>query len=458
MVRSGDVFVAMKGANADGHDYVGEALARGAAAVICERPLENPAPQIVVGNGRVALAQAAAEVYGHPSRFLHLVGVTGTNGKTTVVHMIESVARAAGEQTGVIGTLGARIGDQVLPTPLTTPEASDLQRQLATMRSRGVETAVIEVSSHGLALHRVDCARFALGVFTNLGHDHLDFHGNMERYFAAKRRLFEMLPAGAPAVLNVDDPHGARLAATVSRPVTYAVEKNADCTPGRLDLGVDGTFIEVRTPRGPLRLESPLIGRAAAYNVLAATAAAVALDLPFEGIEAGVRALAVVPGRMQTVSGAGDDLTVIVDSAHTDDALRSLLEAVRQLAARRIVTVFGCGGDRDATKRPLMGLVATRLSDAVILTSDNPRSEDPNAIIADIERGIARSDTTHVSIVDRQAAIARAIADAAPGDTVVIAGKGHERYQVLSSRAVPFDDTVVARAALQERRSRLQAG
>ena len=259
---------------------------------------------------------------------------------------------------------------------------------------------------------------------------------------------------GAPAVINLDDPYAARLAATVRRPVTYAVDRPADCMPGRLDLRVDGTFIEARTPRGMLRLESPLIGRAAAYNVLAAAAAAVALDLPLEGIEAGVRALAVVPGRMQTVSVAVDDVTVIIDSAHTDDALRNLLEAVRPLAAQRIVTVFGCGGDRDATKRPLMGMVATRLSDAVILTSDNPRSEDPNAIIEDIERGIARSDEAHLSIVDRQAAIVRAIGDAAPGDLVVIAGKGHERYQVIGSQAAPFDDAVVARTALDTRRGR----
>ena len=461
-VAEGAVFVAVPGHRVDGAEFADEACARGAALVVAEiwPPDTAARPWIRVADARAALAALAAAFYGDPSRHLLVAGVTGTNGKTTTTYLLESIFEHAGMASGRISSIANRVGRDEAERPAvhTTPEAPVVQALLRAMRDRGARACVMEVSSHAVALRRVDHVRFDTAVFTNLTRDHLDFHGNMEGYFAAKRRLFEMLPAGAPAVVNVDDPHGARLAATVSRPVTYAVEKNADCMPGRLDLRVDGTFIEVRTPRGPLRLESPLIGRAAAYNVLAATAAAVALDLPFEGIEAGVRALAVVPGRMQTVSGPGDDVTVIVDSAHTDDALRSLLEAVRQLAARRIVTVFGCGGDRDATKRPLMGLVATRLSDAVILTSDNPRSEDPNAILEDIERGLARSDTPHVSIVHRQAAIARAIADAAPGDTVVIAGKGHERYQVLRSRAVPFDDTVVARTALQERRSRLQAG
>lgn len=333
-----------------------------------------------------------------------------------------------------------------------------MQALLAAMRDRGARACVMEVSSHAAALRRVDHVRFTAAVFTNLTRDHLDFHGDMEGYFAAKRRLFELLPDGAPAVVNVDDPRGARLAAQAVRPVTYAVDRTADCMPVRLELRADGTLIEARTPRGRLLLESPLLGRTAAYNVLAAAATGVALDLPFSGIAAGVRALAMVPGRMQRVSSHADDVTVIVDSAHTDDALRGLLEAVRRFARGKVVTVFGCGGDRDATKRPLMGVVATRLSDAVVLTSDNPRSEDPDAIIDDIKRGISRSDTPHLAIVDRAAAIGRAIDDAAAGDVIVIAGKGHERYQVIGLRAAPFDDAVVARAALDARRGRLFAG
>lgn len=461
-VADGGVFVAVSGQRLNGLDFVGEAFERGAGLVVAEvaRPATERRPWVQVPDARAALAALAAAFHGNPSRKLRVVGVTGTNGKTTTTYLLESVFHHAGVATGRISSISNRIDrdDAESPAVHTTPEAPQVQGLLATMRDRGVRACVMEVSSHAVALRRVDHVRFAAAVFTNLTRDHLDFHGDMEHYFAAKRRLFELLPAGAPAVINIDDPRGARLATTASRPVTYAVDRAADCTPSRLELRRDGTFIELRTPRGSLRLESPLIGRVAACNVLAAAATGVALDLPFAGIEAGVRALAVVPGRMQTVSRPDDDVAVIVDSAHTDDALRGLLEAVRPLAARRVVTVFGCGGDRDATKRPLMGVVATRLSDAVILTSDNPRSEDPDAIIDDIERGISRSETPHLAVVDRQAAIERAIGDAEPGDMVIIAGKGHERYQVVGSEAMPFDDAVVARAALDARGSRLQAG
>ena len=461
-VTAGGVFVAVPGHRVDGADFAAEACARGAALVVAE--IEPPGAAacswIRVPDARAALAALAAAFHGNPSRNLLVVGVTGTNGKTTTTYLLESILEHAGLAAGRISSIANRIGPEEAEHPAvhTTPEAPVIQALLGAMRDRGARACAMEVSSHAVALRRVEHVRFDAAVFTNLTRDHLDFHGDMERYFAAKRRLFELLPDGAPAVINIDDRRGVHLAETVSRPVTYALDKAADCMPGRLDLRADGTLIEARTPRGPLRLESPLIGRAAASNVLAAATAAVALDLPFEGIEAGVRALALVPGRMQTVSTSRDDVTVIVDSAHTDDALRGLLEAVRPLAERRIVTVFGCGGDRDAAKRPLMGLVATRLSDAVILTSDNPRSEDPDAIILDIERGIGRSDTPCLALADRGAAIARAIGDAAPGDAVVIAGKGHERYQVIGSRALPFDDVVAARAALDVRRSRSQTG
>ena len=461
-VAEGGVFVAVPGQRLDGADFAEDACARGAALVVAqvEPPAKPALPWIRVPDARAALAALAAAYRRNPSRDLLVVGVTGTNGKTTTTYLLESILDHVGMAAGRISSITNRVGrnEEERQAQHTTPEAPAVQALLGAMRDRGAQACVMEVSSHALALRRVDHVSFDAAIFTNLTRDHLDFHGDMERYFAAKRGLFEMLPAGAPAVINIDDPYGGRLATSVSRPVTYAVGRAADCMPDRLDLRADGTSIEARTPRGPLRLESSLLGRAAACNVLAAASAAVALDLPMEGIEAGVQALTTVPGRMQTVSSTGDDVMVIVDSAHTDDALRSLLEAVRPLAARRVVTVFGCGGDRDATKRPLMGVVATRLSDSVILTSDNPRSEDPEAIIEDIESGIRNASTPHLAVADRREAIARAIRDAAPSDTVVIAGKGHEQYQVIGSRAVPFNDAVVARKALDARRSRLKAG
>ena len=461
-VVAGGVFVAVPGQRFNGVDFVDEARERGAALVVAEVGPSATAscPWVRVPDARAALAGLAAAFHGNPSQELLVVGITGTNGKTTTTYLLESIFEHAGLATGRISSISNRAGRDEAESPAvhTTPEAPQVQALLGAMRDRGARACVMEVSSHAAALRRVDHVRFAAAVFTNLTRDHLDFHGDMEQYFAAKRRLFELLPDGAPAAVNVDDPRGARLAEQVGRPVTYAVDRPADCTPSRLDLRTDGTLLEARTPGGPLRLESPLLGRTTAYNLLAAAATAVALDLPSSAIESGVRALALVPGRMQTVSSPGDDVTVIVDSAHTDDALRGLLEAARPLARERIVTVFGCGGDRDATKRPLMGVVATRLSDAVILTSDNPRSEDPDAIIEDIERGIGLSDAPHLAIADRREAIGRAIRDAEPGDVVVIAGKGHERYQVIGSRAVSFDDAVVARAALDARHNQLRVG
>lgn len=464
-VAPGGVFVAVPGYRVDGATFAADARARGAVAVVAQAGPSDAAefPRIRVPDARAALAALAAAFHDDPSRHLLVVGVTGTNGKTTTTYLLESILEHAGRPSGHISSLTNRVGrgEPERPAAHTTPEAPVLQALLGEMRDRGADACVMEVSSHAVALRRVEHVHFDAAVFTNLTRDHLDFHGSMDSYFAAKRRLFEMLPTGAPAVINVDDPYGVQLAGMVSHPVTFAVNGNADCQPDNpegLETRVDGTSIDVRTPRGVLRLESPLVGRVAAYNLLAAAAAGVALDLPFEGIEAGVRAVSTVPGRMQTVSAPDDDLTVIVDSAHTDDAFRGLLEAVRPLAEGRLVTVFGCGGDRDAAKRPLMGVMAARLSDAVILTSDNPRTEDPQAIIADIERGLAGADRRHQSIVDRRAAISRTIGEAEPGDLIVIAGRGHERFQLIGSRAEPFDDAVVAREALAVRRKRLRTG
>lgn len=442
-VRSGDLFVAMRGANADGHDYVGEALARGAAAVVCERPLEHPAPQIVVGNGRVALAQAAAEVYGHPSRFLRLVGVTGTNGKTTVVHMIESVARAAGERTGVIGTLGARIGDLVLPTPLTTPEASDLQRQLAVMRGREVTTAVIEVSSHGLALHRVDWVRFGLAVFTNLGHDHLDFHGSREEYYRSKALLFS--PAlSEEGVVWIDDRWGRRLAARAEIPLTtVGTGPEADVRGRMVSEGLSEVAMECRVGGTHLMLEAPIGGRHNGRNALLAAAATLRMGFSPAEVAAGISSLPQVAGRFELV--ASDPVAVVVDYAHTPGAIRAAIRAARAAAEGRVIAVIGAGGDRDRTKRIEMAR-AVAAADCVLLTSDNPRSEDPAAILSDLAAGLTGRGFTVEE--DREEAIRGAVGRARPGDVVLILGKGHEQHQEIGGERIPFDDRQAARKAL----------
>jgi UDP-N-acetylmuramoyl-L-alanyl-D-glutamate--2,6-diaminopimelate ligase len=329
------------------------------------------------------------------------------------------------------------------------------------MVTQGCGACVMEVSSHALALKRADYLRFAAGVFTNLTRDHLDFHEDMEAYFAAKRRLFEMLPGNAAAVINIDDPRGPALVEISGRPVTYAIKAKADVMPLRTEMSLSGLRGEIATPKGRIAMASRLVGQPNLYNILAATATAVALDVDTGAIERGIANLAGVPGRFEVVS-QDDDVTVVVDYAHTDDALRNLLETARPLASQRIITVFGCGGDRDRSKRPLMGMVAARLSDVVVITSDNPRSEDPKRIIEEIERGIPAGTQASsrapvvVSAVERAEAIERAIAMAARGDVVLIAGKGHEKYQQIGDRVLPFDDGEVARAALARRQQKAQ--
>ncbi len=442
-VRRGDLFVAMKGANADGHDYIGEALARGAAAVICEKPLDHPAPQIVVGNGRVALARAAAEVYGHPSRSLRLVGVTGTNGKTTVVHMIESVARAAGERTGTIGTLGARIEEQVLPTPLTTPEASDLQRQLAMMRGRGVNTAVIEVSSHGLALHRVDCVRFELAVFTNLGHDHLDFHGTQEDYYLSKELLFspELSRRG---VVWIDDRWGRRLAERAEIPLTTVGTGPGAQVRGRMvSQSLSEAVMECWVGGATLMLEAPIGGRHNGRNALLAAAASLRMGFSPSEVSSGISSLPPVAGRFELV--AEEPVAVVVDYAHTPGAIGAAIGAARAAAEGRVIAVIGAGGDRDRSKRIEMARAAAT-ADYVMLTSDNPRSEDPSAILADLAAGLEGRGFT--AEADREEAIRGAVGWARPGDVVLILGKGHEQHQEVDGERIPFDDRRAARRAL----------
>ena len=463
-VTRGTVFVALRGLKADGVAFAPQAIASGAAAVVAERPSDRstPVPWIVVPDARAALAWLAAEFHGHPSRQMRVVGVTGTNGKTTTSYLLSAAFEAAGLRCGLLGTVTYRIGDREVEATRTTPEAPDVQVLMREMVAAGCQACVMEVSSHALALHRVDGMRFAAGVFTNLTRDHLDFHQGMEEYFAAKRRLFEMLPSEAPAVINLDDPRGPSLVELSARPVGYAINRPADVTPGPLSYSLEGLAFDARTPRGVVRVRSKLVGRPNVYNILAAVATATALDLPIDAVEEGLARLEGVPGRFEVVSSPEDDVTVAIDYAHTDDALRNLLETARPLARNRLITVFGCGGDRDRTKRPLMGLVATRLSDVVIVTSDNPRSEQPERIIEEVVRGtqseLRQGSTEIVTIVDRHEAIFDAVRRSRAGDMVLIAGKGHEKYQEVGGRTFPFDDVAVAHDALAERaKSRVES-
>lgn len=461
-VVPGAVFVALKGLRADGGAFVDQAVSRGAAAVVSEspRPEGVTIPWIVVNDARLALALLADRFFDHPSRRMPVVGVTGTNGKTTTAYLLASILDAAGLRAGMLGTVAYRIGGEDREASRTTPEAPDVQQLLNEMLQHGCKSAVMEVSSHALALKRVDGMRFAAGIFSNLTRDHLDFHEDMEAYFAAKRRLFEVLPADAPGVINLDDPRGTALVEIASRPVTYAINNPADYTPGPIEMTLAGLRFEIRGPKGVINITSKLVGRPNVYNILAAASTASAIGVSSAAIEQGIASLSGVPGRFEVVSDRSDEVTVVVDYAHTDDALRNLLETARPLAAKRLITVFGCGGDRDRSKRPLMGMVAARLSDVVVITSDNPRSEDPSRIIEEIERGIpagsqAPSRAPLVeSLVDRAAAIERAVSIAAPGDVVLVAGKGHEKYQQIGDRVLPFDDGEVARAALAKRRTK----
>ena len=473
-VVPGSVFIGLKGQKTDGAAFAIQALSKGAIAVVAEgpRPTGAPgAPWITVEDGRRAMARLAAVYWGWPSRDTRVVGITGTNGKTTTAYLLSALFEAAGIRCGMLGTVVYRVGREERAATRTTPEAVDMQQMLREMVRAGCGACVMEVSSHALSQHRVDDTHFAAAVFTNLTRDHLDFHGDMESYFAAKRRLFEMLPHQAPAVVNLDDPRGAVIAAASPRTVTYAADRTADVYPRGVSHTLRGLAFEAVTPRGVLSVRSRLVGRPNVYNILAAVATAVALDVPSAAIEQGLAELPGVPGRFEVVSAAEDDITVVVDYAHTDDALKNLLETARPLASQRLITVFGCGGERDRTKRPLMGAVAARLSDLVIITSDNPRGEDPEQIIEEVKRGLvvpadrARPGearhapkytpprtTPHMTIADRKLAIERAVALARPGDVVLLAGKGHERYQVIGDRELPFDDAAVGREALARRR------
>jgi UDP-N-acetylmuramoyl-L-alanyl-D-glutamate--2,6-diaminopimelate ligase len=446
-LHHGALFVAIRGAKSDGNQFVEQALRKGAAAIASEQAPREGATWIQVSDAREALALLSAALLGDPASAFQLVGVTGTNGKTTTTYLIEAALRAAGKETGLIGTIQYRIGARAHEAVRTTPESSDLQALFKEMKDAGCSHVVMEVSSHSLQLKRVHGCAFQAAVFTNLTRDHLDFHGDMDSYFAAKKVLFETyLKHDGVAVLNADDERSEALAAaTRARVIRYGFREHADVRATDVQLSIEGSRFRAKTPLGDFAVDSPLLGRFNVENLLAALAAAIGLGLdPAQALK-GILSVAGVPGRMERVF-AGQDFAIIVDYAHTDDALRNLLETVRGLQPRRVITVFGCGGDRDKTKRPLMGAVASRLSDVIVVTSDNPRSEPPEAILEEILLGVngGRGCERHV-IVDRRDAIARALELARKGDAVVIAGKGHETYQELRDRQVPFDDRQVAR-------------
>jgi UDP-N-acetylmuramoyl-L-alanyl-D-glutamate--2,6-diaminopimelate ligase len=460
-VKPGSVFVAMRGETSDGNRFIEQAIRAGAAAVVTDSPAEKPRENVawaVVPHGRRALARISANFYKHPAERIAITGITGTNGKSTTAFLIESILTAAGRKSALIGTIENHVAGRVEAAPHTTPEALELERIFHEAVSQGVTDAVVEVSSHALAQQRVYGIPFDVAVFTNLTRDHLDYHKTMEEYFASKQVLFEGCGTDPPraAVTNVDDEYGAKLAAfsrkRSSVVLTYGWErgdfhsKNAEITPR-------GTRFDIVTPQEKLAIFSPLIGRVNVYNILAAAAAGFARGCDSQSITRGVASLTHVPGRFQRVD-CDQPFTVVVDYAHTDDALRNLTSLAREFVARakagaRVITLFGCGGDRDRAKRPLMGEAAGRGSDFVVLTSDNPRSEDPLAIINDALVGLQKSGVKYTVEPDRRKAIALAIAEARPGDIVLLAGKGHEKVQITRAGAIPFDDVEVAREALK---------
>jgi UDP-N-acetylmuramoyl-L-alanyl-D-glutamate--2,6-diaminopimelate ligase len=446
------LFVAIHGQANDGNQFVEAARRKGAVVVVSEMPPQDKGTWIRVPDAREALAVLSAAIYGQPAKALDLVGVTGTNGKTTTAFLIDATLRAAGVSTGLIGTVQYRVGERVLDATRTTPESADLQALFREMVDAGCRAAVLEVSSHSLALKRVFGCPFRVAVFTNLTRDHLDFHGDMDSYFAAKRILFEQhLRSDGVAVLNADDDRCAQLAASSrGRVWTYSLTRPADFVAKDVALTLAGARFTAETPVGAFEIVSPLLGSFNVENLLAALAAALALEVRPDDALRGLTSISGVPGRLERVQ-AGQAFAVIVDYAHTDDALRKLLETVRQLRPRRLITVFGCGGDRDRTKRPLMGAVAARLSDVVIVTSDNPRSEPPEAIIEEIQLGMnGGRKSGRLAIVDRREAIRCALEMASAEDAVVIAGKGHETVQVMRDRTLPFDDRQVVRELLGE--------
>jgi UDP-N-acetylmuramyl-tripeptide synthetase len=453
-VRKGDFFVAIKGEKIDGARFIPQAIERGAVAVASESQTE-PKPDAVslsVPDARRFLAEISRIFYEDPSEELKLVAIIGTNGKTTTSYLVDSIYRCAGIRSCLVGTIGMKIGDRSFHTEHTTPESSDLMRFFREAVTEGCTHGVLEVSSHSLALKRVFGATFRVGVFMNLTRDHLDFHKDMESYFLSKKLLFSAENGNRieTAVVNTDDPYGLRLESEINCPVvSFGFNKDAKIHVKDFNSRVDGTDLTIQTPAGDISYRLHLVGRPNIYNVMAATGIALSLDISLDAVCRGIEGLEGVPGRVERVD-AGQDFTVVVDYAHSPDSLENLLNTVSQLPHERVITVFGCGGDRDRTKRPIMGEIAVRMSDFVFATSDNPRSEDPTAILKETETGMHRGPAPYKIVPDRREAIKSAVSMARKGDVVVIAGKGHEDYQILRDRTIPFDDRKLAGELIRE--------
>lgn len=458
LVEPGQAFFCIKGLVTDGHLFVGDALERGARVLFMEREPEDDVPpevaRVLVPDTRLALAHCSARSCGDPSRRLKLVGVTGTNGKTTTTFLIESIFKKAGLATGLIGTVENHVRDTVEPVTRTTPESLDLQRLLKRMVDEGVEVVAMEVSSHALELHRASGCNFDVVVFTNLTQDHLDFHISLEEYFGAKRRLFEDDEFGPDrtAVINFDDSFGRRLLEETTQPSrSFGINEKADLRARSVEVSASGNTFELAFAEESFPVRTMLQGRFNVYNCLAAAAAAFELGEDNESVAAGLADLPGVPGRFENID-CGQPFTALVDYAHTPDGIRNVLEACREVTRGRVIIVVGCGGDRDRSKRPLMGRVGTELSDLCVVTSDNPRSEDPEAIIEMILEGVRGEfpQERYQVVVDRREAIKKALSEARPGDLVVVAGKGHESGQIFPDRVIPFDDRQVVRECLRE--------
>ena len=454
-VTPGMMFVAVPGRHTDGHEFISNAVERGAAAIVCERNgFSHPrATRIQVADVREALARAAATFYGNPSAGLKIIGITGTNGKTTVSFMVKSMLEGAGIKTGLLGTVQYEIGDRVIPAQRTTPEALEVQQMMAQMAKAGCQACVMEVSSHALEQKRVLGVEFDVAIFTNLTRDHLDYHGTMDRYFAAKQKLFAAVARGrkkSATIINIDDSFGAALSGKykVDHEYTYGFQA-ARLHATKLELGKDGSRFVVETPERKFPIRLPLIGRHNVYNALAAIGAGMALDVHLLKIQAALNAMQPVPGRLESIA-CGQPFGVFVDYAHTDDALKNVLQTLREITTGRVLVAFGCGGNRDSGKRAKMGRIAAELADYTCITSDNPRKESPEKIAAQIEEGYrAVKQQDYVIELDRKRALQHIIGMAGEGDSVLIAGKGHEAYQEFEDTVVPFDDRLHAREALE---------
>jgi UDP-N-acetylmuramoyl-L-alanyl-D-glutamate--2,6-diaminopimelate ligase len=454
-VKKGSLFICIKGFTVDGHDFAEQAVKNGAVAIVAERKVDVEVPVIIVRDSKRAMAVLADAFYGQPTHQLHLIGVTGTNGKTTTTHIIEHIFRKAKKKTGLIGTINIKIGDETYDVQNTTPESLVLQKTFKQMVDENVEVAIMEVSSHALHMGRVHGCDYDVAVFTNLTQDHLDYHRTMDEYRLAKGLLFAQLGNRFEherpkfAVLNNDDPASEQYkrmtAATV---ITYGIDKESDIMAEEIEMTPSGTVFRLVTPHETVRIKTKLIGRFSVYNILAATAACLVSGIPLSVIVEAIEEISGVSGRFETVD-EGQDFTVIVDYAHTPDSLENVLKTIQQFAKRKIYVVVGCGGDRDRTKRPLMAQIAVQYADVAIFTSDNPRSERPEDILKDMEDGVVGKE--YISIVDRKEAIRYAIHQASKGDVILIAGKGHETYQIIGDKVLEFDDRLVAREAIKER-------